>query len=171
MEPALELGGGGGNSEGVTGHLGEEQEGSWGTSWARPGERGAGLSGKCMCAAQSETGKGKSGRPQKPRQSPGPAVPPSLAPETSTGAFLQKDRQPETEARTPPARWAERGLGGLGGAPALRRPRPLRLCILRVRPALGGLSMNKGCRASSQKGGRRNAGHLAEEGAPKALGL
>lgn len=27
--------------------------------------------------------------------------------------------------------------------------------------------MNEGCRASSQKGGRRNGGHLADEGAPK----
>ena len=117
--------------------------------------------------SESETRKGKSRGPQKPRQSPGPAVPPSLAPETSTGAFLQKDRQPETEARTPRAGWAERGLGGLGGAPALRRPRPLRVCILHARPARGGRSMNKGCRASSQKGGRRSAGHLAMRELPK----
>ena len=120
--------------------------------------------------SESETRKGKSRGPQKPRQSPGPAVPPSLAPETSTGAFLQKDRQPETEARTPRAGWAERGLGGLGGAPALRRPRPLRVCILHARPARGPLH-EQGLQGQQPEGREEKRGSPGDEGAPKALGL
>ena len=97
---------------------------------------------------------------------PRSAVPPSLDPQTSTGTFLK----PETEARTPQVGWAEQGAGrglqlcggGLGPSGSVS-------CI--ARSASGGLSVNKGCRPSSQKGRRRNGGHLADEGAPQALSL
>lgn len=102
LEPALELGGGGGNSEWVTDHPGEEQEGSWGTSWARPGERGTGLSGKRMCAAQSlKPGKESPGDPRNHARAQDqlclPAWPPRRAQGPSsrrTGSLRQRPGHP-----------------------------------------------------------------------------
>lgn len=95
-------------------------------------------------------------------------MPPSLAPQTSTGTFLK----PETEARTPRAGWAER-RAGVGGAlqPCGGGLGPSGSVSCAARSASGGLSVNEGCRPSSQKGGRRNGGLLADEGAPQALSL
>ena len=88
----LSCGRGGGNSE--RGHR-SPRRGARGQLGSKLGK---GWRARCWLVwqthvrcSESETGKGKSGRPQKPRQSPGQPCLPAW-PQMSTGAFLQKDR-------------------------------------------------------------------------------
>ena len=135
-------------------------------------QAGQGLASRCWLVRQthahcseSEAGKGKAGRPRNHVRAQDSCASQPGPPDEHRDFSQAWDRGSDTPGRVA-ERGAGRGLqpcgGGLGPSGSVSCVAP---------SASEGLSVNKGCRPSSQKGRRRNGGLLADEEAPQALSL